>query len=315
MNAAQLSPSYVSAHEFVQSTRALDRVHTELNSRRGDEDKRTAVCEFVVRVPTNDPSHFATAIQALHLSLEASILIVEAAREQNPTRLEDPDEFKAWADKALAAWVTEEETWSRRGELLETTLLWYGSGNWKGLLNPRTVVPLVTVAAVAELAQAIMDALVDHDVLANTTGTITGGAITIGASVIQTIAASLSSRLPDDTAVSTELHTGSVSYFAVVAPTGSTVDARRLVTVLRISGLDLRNIFFCSGTAGARKEGREERTGDRCGLGREGERLGQLGLELDGGQAAEGVLGSLPVILPLDPDDDGEPQILPGGPP
>lgn len=262
MNAAQLSPSYVSAHEFVQSTRALDRVHTELNSRRGDEDKRTAVCEFVVRVPTNDPSHFATAIQALHLSLEASILIVEAAREQNPTRLEDPDEFKAWADKALAAWVTEEETWSRRGELLETTLLWYGSGNWKGLLNPRTVVPLVTVAAVAELAQAIMDALVDHDVLANTTGTITGGAITIGASVIQTIAASLSSRLPDDTAVSTELHTGSVSYFAVVAPTGSTVDARRLVTVLRISGLDLRNIFFCSGTAGARKEGSDVGTGD-----------------------------------------------------
>jgi len=62
-------------------------------------------------------------------------------------------------------------------------------------------------------------------------------------------------------------------------------------------------------------KGREEGIGDRCGLGREGERLGQLGLELDGGQAAEGVLGSLPVILPLDPDDDGEPQILPGGPP
>ncbi len=61
-------------------------------------------------------------------------------------------------------------------------------------------------------------------------------------------------------------------------------------------------------------DGREERTGDRFGLGREGLRLGQLGFELDGSQPAEGVLGSLPVVLPLDPDDDREAQVLPSRP-
>lgn len=257
MNAPLLAPAYASAHEVVQSPGALARVRDELENRRRNEDKdqhrdednRAAVCEFVLRVPTNDPSHFASAIQALHLALEAAILIVEAAGEENPERLEDPDEFKAWADEARAAWVAEEETWSRRGGLLETTLLWYGSGNWKGLLNPKTVVSLTAIGVVAEIVQAIFDGLADPTILP-----ITTGAIIVTASIAQVIHASLTSGLPNGTNVSTELHAGWVSYFAAVAPTRSPVDARRLVTVLRISGLDLRDIVFCSGNTGARKE-------------------------------------------------------------
>lgn len=64
----------------------------------------------------------------------------------------------------------------------------------------------------------------------------------------------------------------------------------------------------------AQYAGREERTGDRLGLGREGERLGKLRLELDGRQPAESVLRPLPVILPLDLDDDRETKFLPGHP-
>ena len=43
--------------------------------------------------------------------------------------------------------------------------------------------------------------------------------------------------------------------------------------------------------------GREERIGDRFGLGRECERLGQLGFELHGRHPIAGVPGSLAVML------------------
>src|SRR5690606_41008660 len=81
---------------------------------------------------------------------------------------------------------------------------------------------------------------------------------------------------------------------------------------LRQSDVRCFGTAICSMTTAP---GREERTGDRFGLGRECELLGQLGLELDGRQPTESVLCSLAVIFPLDPDDDGESQLLPGGPP
>jgi len=60
--------------------------------------------------------------------------------------------------------------------------------------------------------------------------------------------------------------------------------------------------------------GRGERIGDSRGLGRKGHGGSHGGLELDGRQASESVLGSTLVVGPFDPGHDRQAQFLEGVP-
>lgn len=244
MNAPQLSPAQAYAHDFVINPQNLNLVKAVLEDGKNpkNQNQNHGVCEFVVRVPSNDPLHFASTIQALHLSLEAAILIVEAALEKDPNKFATPDKFVSWADDALTSWAVDGETWADRGSLLETTWLWYGSFNGRLLHTPAAKKTIATLVLVSTIANAYVAALADPTITA-----ITVGAFSIAVGSLQLIQDALPSDVPQGTSVTVELIEGEVAYYAVTSPTGSKRDARRFVKVLRASSLQLLHIYACSG--------------------------------------------------------------------